>query len=125
MTNHLPLFDWQLAQERAGGDSQFAVTLTNLYLKDLPDYRQRIAQLYQSGDLVNLYDKLHKLYGASSYCGFVSVKEALRQAKVLMNGGENIIDSNALGSAIDQLLIEIDRLLVAARQLPDDLANFG
>ncbi len=65
----LPLVDWKQAVQLAGGSAELADELFVMLRRDLPGLRDAIADAHSSGDTDTLQNSVHKLHGATAYCG--------------------------------------------------------
>ena len=65
----LPLVDWNQAVNLAGGNPELAEELFAMLRRDLPGLRDTIASARAGGNLDALQDAIHKLHGATAYCG--------------------------------------------------------
>lgn len=101
------IIDTDLALERAGGNTELAKELFSMLLKELPVYREKIAQTFSSQDLEQLQYDVHKLNGSATYCATVALKA---EAESL----ENDLKKGNLGSLerqVSGLCHEIDRVM--------------
>jgi len=89
----------------AAGKADLADDLLQMLLQGLPEDHQAIRQALEQEQQDVLLDRVHKLHGASRYCGVPELRECCQQAETLLKKGQ---DSR---SAIIALLAAIDRLL--------------
>ncbi len=101
--------DIPLAIEQAGGSPELARDLFGMLLNDLPDLHQQVVQAHATGDAQALWDPVHKLHGATAYCGVPALREAAR-------GVEDAIRQNAA---------DLDSRLAVLEQAVRDLLAAG
>ena len=87
--NEPPVYDHQEGIQLAGGNEQLALELFNMLIKELPEHQQRMETAKASGDIGDLKYAVHKLHGATSYCGVPGLRA---RAKYL----EDCIDNQQL-----------------------------
>ncbi|MDH5784916.1 MAG: Hpt domain-containing protein [Chromatiales bacterium] len=98
--------DLNLALERAGGNQDLARELYQMLQNELPGYLEKIDTLYQGGDLASLQEVIHKLNGASTYCGVPALKEAASSLESNLKQGVE----SSYASGVAQVVAEITRL---------------
>ena len=81
----LAIYDNDEAIKLAGGNTQLADELFSMLVKELPDHAKRIKQTKEKDDSEKLKQHVHKLHGATSYCGVPKLRKAAKQL-------EDIID---------------------------------
>ena len=106
MSSTLNTIDTNLALERAGGNHDLARELYQMLQNELPDYLIKIRGHYDSGDYPSLIEVVHKLNGASTYCGVPALKEAASSLETNLKQGVE----SAYASGVDNVLNEIARL---------------
>ena len=110
MNATIPVFDRDLALQRAGGSRDLAEELFAMLLRDLPGFRQRIEAAYSANNFPQLIEAVHKLNGAATYCGVPALKEAAHQSETALKQGQQDLYARLQ----QQLLNEIDRVLTGA-----------
>lgn len=73
----LPTIDWELAKRLAGNQVDLAHDMLNMLTRDLPNDLFDINQAFKNKDMAVLYQRVHKLHGAVSYCGTPRLKAVL------------------------------------------------
>lgn len=107
MNATIPVFDRELALQRAGGNQDLAEELFAMLLRDLPDFRQRIQAAFASNAIPTLIEVVHKLNGAATYCGVPALKETAHHCETALKQGHK----DAYTPLLKQLIHEIDRVL--------------
>lgn len=100
------VFDMDLALERAGGSAELADELFQMLLMELPRFLDGIRSAHKSGDLATLTFHIHKLNGASTYCGVPELKATADDLETRIKRGE----TGDLDARIAQLVKAIDRV---------------
>lgn len=88
----------------AAGKADLAEDMLNMLIASLPDERNRIASASDNEDSSALLESVHRLHGATRYCGVPQLRACCQKAESLIKHGK---DSTA---AIAALLEAIDRL---------------
>ena len=68
-------FNSSLAIEKAGGNVDLARELFEMLTSELPEYASSISELYQQQDYTKLCETVHKLHGATRYCGVPALSQ--------------------------------------------------
>ena len=110
-----PVFDVELARRRAGGREALAAEmhamLRSSLAQDGPQIRALAAQQHHDA----LLETVHKLHGATRYCGAPRLEHAARQLEEKLKTHASAAEIHA---GAQTLLAEIDRLLA---QAPDSI----
>ena len=91
--------------ELAAGKADLAEELFSMLIEQLTSDRQQIEELWQKNDLVNLLECVHKLHGATRYCGVPELRSAAYQFETALK-----CDSPTLAQHQQQLIAAMDRL---------------
>lgn len=110
MNATMPVFDRELALQRAGGSQDLAEELFSMLLKDLPDFRKRIETAYSTNNVRLLLEIVHKLNGAATYCGVPALKAAAHQSETALKQGQH----DTYPQLQKHLIVEIDRVMASA-----------
>lgn len=108
MNASIPVFDKELALQRAGGRQDLAAELFAMLLRDLPDFHQRIVAAH--ANTAALIEVVHTLNGAATYCGVPALKAAAHNYETALKQGQHRL----LDALHEQLLNEIDRVVANA-----------
>ncbi len=95
----------------AAGKPDLAEELFSMLLEQLPDDRQQIHSLWQDGDMSSLLECVHKLHGATRYCGVPELRAATHRFETALK-----CESRDKTEHHNQLLSAIDRLQVWGEQ---------
>lgn len=106
MSSALNVIDTNLALERAGGNHDLARELYQMLQNELPGYLVKIRDHYDSGDYTSLIEVVHKLNGASTYCGVPALKEAAASLESNLKQGSD----TTYATGVESVLNEITRL---------------
>ncbi|MCK0537695.1 response regulator [Alcanivorax quisquiliarum] len=110
-----PTFDATLALQRAGGRTALAAEMHNMLLASLAQDGPRIRALAAQQDKPALLEAVHKLHGATRYCGAVRLEQATGSLEEQLKTGATDADIQA---GTQRLLDEIEQLLA---QPPDSM----
>ncbi|SDT03008.1 two-component system, NarL family, sensor histidine kinase BarA [Halopseudomonas sabulinigri] len=92
----------------AAGKEDLAADMLDMLLADLPSVRTRIAQAAEHQDLNELLEAVHKLHGATRYCGVPELRQCCLRAETRLKEGDSA------NSEIASLMQAIERLLETA-----------
>lgn len=88
----------------AAGKAELAQDMLDMLMQSLPADREQIERSYQSGDLSAVLETVHRLHGATRYCGVPELRRRCLQAETRLKEKASCEDE------IKQLLEAIDRL---------------
>lgn len=83
LSGHLPVYDEQLANRLATGNRPLARQMLDKFGQELPGQLARIHDNFQKGDLLAVYEEVHRVNGSAIYCGTPALRaaaEVLEQA---------------------------------------------
>ena len=92
----------------AAGKEDLAADMLDMLLTDLPSVRTHIAQAADHRDLKELLEAVHKLHGATRYCGVPELRQCCLRAETRLKEGDSA------GPEIALLVQAIERLLETA-----------
>ncbi|MDH5572822.1 MAG: ATP-binding protein [Gammaproteobacteria bacterium] len=72
----------------AGGSKQLSEELFGMLIKELPAHQKRIEQAYRKKDGDTLKQAVHKLHGATSYCGTQELRKYARAFELIIDNNE-------------------------------------
>lgn len=101
------IIDWEQAKKLAGNNLDFAKEILDLFIKTLPGAISEIKQAYTDQNFPALLHHIHKLHGATCYCGLPRLKAVLFNLETDLKS--NIMDSSSL--LLEQLEHEANLLL--------------
>lgn len=105
--NH-PLVDWQQALEQAGGRTELAREMLELFIQSLPESKTAIDSAWNSQNIAELKAQVHRLHGACCYAGVPQLKSASEMLEKLLKQGHGLNDVEPeyleLGDLLEQLL---------------------
>ena len=106
--------DYEDGLQRTDGRRDLAQELLTKLLTTLPKTAVEIEQLWRKKDFVQLHECVHKLHGATLYCGVPDLRESCKNLEVLLSdhptAGEEPFGEASL--AVEDLLLEINRLMI-------------
>ncbi len=111
MENRLPI-DWSLGEKLAGNNRAVAEEMIRRLMAILPDDVNNIRNAYESKDNADLALRLHKLHGATCYCGTPRLKEVLAEFEYSVKHEE----TNAIPVLFERFEEEIRLLFEAVKQ---------
>jgi len=83
----LEVFDGALARRRAGGRESLANEMLTMLLDSLVNDRPAISAAFDSGDDEVLLERVHKLHGATRYCGTPRLEHAAKALEEALKTG--------------------------------------
>ena len=99
------VFDPAESLRLAAGKQDLAREMLDMLLLSLPTERTRIAQAAESRDQEELLEAVHKLHGATRYCGVPELRQCCLRAETrLKQGDDTTAEIARLMTAIEHLL---------------------
>lgn len=108
----LPVLDPEESLRLAAGKADLAADMLNMLLASLDEDRLIIAKARQSRDWTALRERVHRLHGASRYCGVPQLRETCRRCETLLKRRDPGVEA-----ALDRLDLAIERLFQQAGRL--------
>jgi two-component system sensor histidine kinase BarA len=103
-----PVVDPELARRRCGGRAELAAEMHQMLLDSLHEETPALSELLHAGDRAQLLENVHRIHGATRYCGTPRLEAATgRVEEVLKADG----DADILNREMETLLREINRVL--------------
>ncbi|MFJ4068357.1 response regulator [Pseudomonas sp. NPDC089996] len=106
----LPVLDPDEGLRLAAGKQDLAADMLAMLLASLESDRQAIRAAREADDQATLIEQVHRLNGASRYCGVPQLRAACQRSETLLKQ-----DSPQARQALDELDAAINRLAVQAR----------
>ena len=108
----LKVLDTEEGLRLAAGKADLAADMMGMLLASLGNDRQTILQARASGDHQALIDRVHRLHGATRYCGVPQLRAACERSETLLKQHHP-----SANQALDELDCAIERLMQEARGL--------
>lgn len=99
--------DWQLSLTLANNRSDLAQELLDLLVKDLPNTQQQINQSFAQANYDKLQQQVHKLHGATCYCGVPRLKQLAKSLEQKLQKQE----TQLIPDLMQQLNHEIQQII--------------
>jgi two-component system sensor histidine kinase BarA len=103
--NNLSVLDAEEGLRLAAGKADLAADMLSMLLAGLPTDRQAIRQARESGERSSLLERVHRLHGATRYCGVPQLRAACQRSETLLKQNDP-----AVNQALDELDAAIERL---------------
>jgi len=107
----LPVLDQQEGLRLAAGKADLAADMLAMLLAALESDRQAIRAARASGDMHAQIERVHRLHGATRYCGVPQLRAACQRSETLLKQNDE-----GAGKALDELDEAIVRLAEQARE---------
>ncbi|EKF73932.1 sensor/response regulator hybrid [Alcanivorax hongdengensis A-11-3] len=111
--------DEALARQRAGGRQALADEMLRMLLASLADDRPAISTAFDQGDQEQLLERVHKLHGATRYCGTPRLEQAARALEEALKTGADSPSQAALVTALCDEICALEQWQ-AGKALPGD-----
>nr|WP_298172182.1 response regulator [uncultured Pseudomonas sp.] len=108
--NSLSVLDAEEGLRLAAGKADLAADMLSMLLAGLPSDRQAIRQAREAGERNALIERVHRLHGATRYCGVPQLRAACQRSETLLKQ-----DDPAAQHALDELDTAIERLAREAK----------
>jgi len=105
----LKSIDWNLALSLANNREDLAREMLIMLAKGLPEEKVQFNQLFNENDFNGLKNAVHRLHGATCYCGAPKLKQAAYLLESALTNSKK--DYSQVKSLLDNLNTEIDNLL--------------
>ncbi len=102
----LPIIDHQEGRALSNGKDSLADELLTLLVESLPSDRRYIQQARTQGDRSALLERIHRIHGATQYCGVPQLRAICKTCETLLKNNVAQIDP-----ALEELDAAIERLL--------------
>nr|WP_239482011.1 response regulator [Pseudomonas insulae] len=106
----LGILDAEEGLRLAAGKVDLAADMLSMLLAGLPGDRQAIRQARDSGDRAALIERVHRLHGATRYCGVPQLRAACNRSETLLKQNDP-----TAAEALDELDAAIERLAAEAK----------
>jgi len=107
MSETLAVLDSIQAIQRVSGNEQLAHDLLQMFIKELPEYRQTIQQALKENDREALKQIIHKMHGGLRYVS----APALAQIVSKTNAQVLTLSQSQLEQNIEQIYHEIEQVM--------------
>ncbi|WP_426417301.1 ATP-binding protein [Aestuariirhabdus sp. LZHN29] len=114
------LIDLQEGIRLAAGKEDLAEEMLQMLLDNLPQDRQQIEQQYSQGQLPELLETVHKLHGATRYCGVPLLRQACHEMESGLKLNSHTDSIELLRPPCEELLRQIDALIQWHQQRVDN-----
>lgn len=101
--NHRASIDWNLSVKLANNNKDLAKDLLEMFLTDLPNATGKIQTAYEQKNHEELMNQVHKLHGASCYCGVTRLKELLGKMESALKEKNNTYFEELLAHFNDEV----------------------
>ena len=92
----LPVVDLVSGLEKASGKLGLARDMFSMLMDSLESDQSHINELYQQGDYKALLEQVHRLHGATHYCGVPRIQRTARHTESLLKQGHYSVIEDAL-----------------------------
>lgn len=110
LENNLKVLDAEEGLRLAAGKADLAADMLSMLLATLEDDRQAIRDARLAGDQQGMIDRVHRLHGATRYCGVPQLRAACERSETLLKQNHP-----SAAQALDELDSAIERLEHEAR----------
>ncbi len=104
--SHQAVIDIPRAIQAAAGKEDLAHDLFKMLVDGLEDARSNISQGLAKQDMKVLLHEVHRLHGATRYCGVPALQAACQEAETIIKRD----DREQLQTSLERLFGEIERL---------------
>ena len=104
--NSEAIIDIPRAIQLAANKADLAKDLFQMLMDSLPDARAKMEQGFAKQDMEQLLHEVHRLHGATRYCGVPALQAACQNAEAIIKRD----DHSQLQASLESLYGEIERL---------------
>jgi two-component system, NarL family, sensor histidine kinase BarA len=105
--NTLATYDNEEGKKLAGNNAQLAEELFGMLIKELPGHKKNIEEARKNNNMDDFKNHVHKLHGATSYCGVPQLRSAANELENLIGNSE----TDRIESAFQAVLTAIVKLM--------------
>lgn len=107
------IIDWEQCLKLANNKADLAKDLLLILLEELPVARTNIDSAYANKNFRELYQYVHKLHGASCYCGVPRLRTLIATIEEQLK----VSNTDALENLLHKLNDEIDNIQLAFNKI--------
>lgn len=111
--DHPSSIDWELSIKLANNNRELAKDLLKMFIADLPRACEAINSAFEEKHYLELVNQIHRLHGASCYCGVTRLKNIL--AKMEFNAREKLY--GPLGECLNEFTEEVNNILSSYKMM--------
>ncbi|MCG9696049.1 two-component sensor histidine kinase BarA [Shewanella sp. Isolate11] len=115
----LHTLNWELCLTQANHKADLALEMLQMLLDSLPETRNHLSQALDQLDSQAMISHVHKLHGASCYCGVPTTQRLCREIEQALKKGAKVED---VEPEILELLDELSKVESAANQVLSQLS---
>jgi two-component system, NarL family, sensor histidine kinase BarA len=101
------IIDWKLSLKAANNKPELAKDMLTMLIASFKEAKQKIALAYAQKDTSELIQQVHKLHGATAYCGVPMLKKLAHKYETHLKSNDSLLDSDIIHqqfmSAIDDV----------------------
>jgi len=112
--------NWELCLTQANNKQDLALDMLKMLLDSLPETTQQIEGALERLDDKQMLTTVHKLHGASCYCGIPTTQKLCQEVESTLKRGSSIAD---VEPEILELLDELTKVESAANQVISQLST--
>lgn len=117
MSTEATSINWQMCVELANQNTEMASDLLKMFVADLPEISKAIQENFSLQNFTRLQSQVHKLHGASCYCGVPHLKNAAKQLETALKQiNTKSISNNEIEDLVGILLDEINAVEIAYKK---------
>lgn len=113
LIDHDPSIDWHVSIKLANNNKELAKELIDLFIADLPRASEGIQSAFHQKQYHELINQVHRLHGASCYCGVTRLKSIL--TKMEFSAKEKLYSQ--FEDSLDEFNNEINNVLTAYKSM--------
>ena len=112
--------NWELCLTQTNQKSNLAIDMLSMFLESLPSTTQQIKASINNNKAKQMLEVIHKLHGASCYCGVPNTQKLCKEIEYSLKQGASTED---LEPEILELLDELTKVELAAKQVISQLST--
>lgn len=106
------VIDWQLSLKSANQKESLAKEMLSMLVDSFADAKQQIIKAYDGDKIEDLKHHVHKLHGATAYCGVPLLKQLAHEYETQLKQNTPL---NALSDTHDEFIQAMDAVEIAAQ----------
>lgn len=98
--------DWQLCLKLANNKADLAQEMLSIFINEVPATIENISTSFSSHNFKELHLHMHKLHGATCYCGLPNLKTIVADTETSLKSGQ----AHEIENKVNALLAELEQI---------------
>lgn len=104
------IIDWELSLESANQKEDLAKDMLSMLVDSFDDAKHKILAAFDANSLEELSQQVHKLHGATAYCGVPQLKQLAYDYETQLKQSGLTADTKILHAKFIQAIVEVEKI---------------